>query len=42
VAGVWPQHAKREAQYYGRALFVNIIGDVCVTAADLVAPLEQQ
>jgi hypothetical protein len=31
--------AEREAQYYGQEFFVNIVGDVRVTAADLVASL---
>jgi hypothetical protein len=33
--------AEREKQYYGRALFVNIAGNVRVTPEDLVASLEQ-
>jgi hypothetical protein len=33
--------AEREAQYYGRALFVKIVGDVRVSPEDLVASLEQ-
>jgi hypothetical protein len=33
--------AEREAQDHGRDLFVNIVGDVRVTAADLVTSLEQ-
>ncbi|XP_047085221.1 uncharacterized protein LOC124696551 [Lolium rigidum] len=33
--------AEREKQYYGRALFINIAGNVRVTPEDLVASLEQ-
>jgi hypothetical protein len=33
--------AKREEQYYGRGLFINLAGDVRVTPEVLVASLEQ-
>jgi hypothetical protein len=33
--------AKRDEEYYGRALFINLAGDVRVTPEVLVEALEQ-